>query len=153
MNGRLIGRSAHKFVAVRCGRSPTKGLNGKLSQTYWVFRVGFSRIGRVVLTGWSLTWLARGSLIRRIHLEATLNSRHAHISSKEYFEETYSKFSKWTSTGGRQELIWFWLGSPVFRVSWVEVVVENIVSPKWRLFESMDLKGYSGVRGTGPRED
>ena len=83
---------------------------------------------------------SHGSLIQRmIDLKTDLNSRHAHISSKEYFEETYSKFSKWTSNGGRPEG-WFWFGKPVFRVSLVPVVVASIFSLKRRLFESIGFE-------------
>ena len=74
---------------------------------------------------------------KMIILKTGLSSRHAHISSKEYFEDTYSKFSKWISNGGRIGG-WFWFGTPVLRVaSLVAVAVASIFSPKRRLFESI----------------
>ena len=78
-----------------------------------------------------------GPLIHKMIVwKTSLSSRHAHISSKEYFEETYWKFSKWISNGSRTGG-WFWFGTPVLRVSLVTVAVPSIFSPKRRLFESI----------------
>ena len=87
--------------------------------------------------------LVVGLMIKKmIILKTVLSSRQAHISSKEYFEDTYSKFSKWTSNGGRTGG-WFWFGTPVLRVSLVAVAVASIFSPKRRLFESIGFSRLS----------